>query len=217
MIGSAKKLIEIEENLKGRVAMELHDLTSPFYTTMLHQIEKAQIKDYKIRTDLEIKLSTMAENIRQISHRMNNSFLEQLSIKEHVNGLCNDLQGTINIPIRCVISQNDFNFSIEETIHIYRIVQELLTNAVKYVTFGEISLSLSQEEGMFFILYKDSGPGFDVKNTINSGLGIRNIYERAKIINGKAVLHSVPRKGTSWNIIIPYNQITQGSTLKEKE
>ena len=35
LIGSAKKLIDLEEVMKGRVAMELHDLTTPFYFTML--------------------------------------------------------------------------------------------------------------------------------------------------------------------------------------
>jgi signal transduction histidine kinase len=50
----------------------------------------------------------------------------------------------------------------EQTIHIYRIIQELLTNAIKYVSKGEIRLSVSEEAGMFIVLYKDTGVGFDV-------------------------------------------------------
>ena len=206
LIMSAKRLIESEEDLKGRVSMELHDVTIPFYTTMLQQIEEAKIGDVKIEDELKNKLSKMHESIRQISHRMNNSFLGQLTLNEHVTGLCKDLKGLTGIPIQCVIADEDFNLTREETIHIYRIIQELLTNAIKYVTFGEIKLSLFNERGNFFIIYKDKGPGFDMNIAKNEGLGIMNITERAKIINGKAILKTSPGKPTTWNIIIPLNR-----------
>jgi signal transduction histidine kinase len=207
LLNSAKRLIDIEENMKGRVAMELHDLTSPFYTVMLQQIEKAKIGDSKIEDNLKSRLSTMTESIRQISHRMNNNFIGQLSLTELVKGLCEDLQSTSAVPIHCKIQLKGIITTSEETIHIYRIVQELLTNAIKYVTFGEVKLSLLEESGMFLILYQDSGPGFDAKNIRNKGLGIMNIFERSKIINGKAVLTTFPDKGTKWNIEIPHKEV----------
>jgi signal transduction histidine kinase len=203
LLESAKKLIDMEENVKGRVAMELHDLTTPFYTVMSQQIEKAQIGDGKIESDLKIGLSNMTENIRQISHRMDNNFIGQLSVTELVRGLCNDLRPVSSASITCTLHPEDFDLGNEKTIHIYRIVQELLTNAVKYVFSGEISLSLSKESGMLVILYQDSGPGFDMNCQGKIGLGINNILERAKILNGKALLSSNLGKGTKWNIVIP--------------
>jgi signal transduction histidine kinase len=203
LISSAKRLIESEEKLKGRVSMELHDIATPFYTTMMQQIEEAHIKDPKIKNGLKNKLSTMTSGVRQISHRMNNSFLGQLSINEHVTGLCKDLKEITRIPIHCLIGEEEFHLSLEETIHIYRIIQELMTNAIKHVNFGEITISLAEEAGKFCIRYHDTGPGFDVKESTNKGLGIMNIFERAKIIHGKAELTTLPGKGTKWNIIIP--------------
>lgn len=203
LLESAKKLIDMEENIKGRVAMELHDLTTPFYTVMSQQIEKAQISDGKIENELRKGLSNMTENIRQISHRMDNYFIGQLSVTELVRGLCNDLKPVLSASIACTLHPEDFDLGNEKTIHIYRIVQELLTNAVKHVLSGEIRLSLSNESGMLVILYQDSGPGFDMNNQGKTGLGVSNIYERAKILNGKAILSSNPGKGTKWNIVIP--------------
>ena len=194
--------------MKGRVSMELHDLATPFYTTMQQHIEEAQIKDHKIEKQLKDKLSIMTANIRQISHRMNNSFIEQLTIAELVKGLCEDLKGSTKIPIRYVMGQEDFNLSGEETLHIYRIIQEILTNAIKHLSFGEISLSLSEEGGIFFILYSDTGSGFEEKTSLKKGLGILNIFERAKIIGGKAVLNTAIGKGTKWSISIPLNKVT---------
>lgn len=202
LIESAKKLIASEENLKGRVSMELHDLTTPFYTSILQQIEAARIDNPQIEEQLKGKLALLAASLRQISHRLSTTFIEQLSINELVVGLCKDIQGLTKIPIHCVMGQDSFNLTNDESLHIYRIVQELLTNALKYVTFGEIRLSLSQEAGMFFILYKDTGSGFDAKAGKEHGLGVVNICERAKIIDGKAILTTAPGKGTQWSIVI---------------
>jgi signal transduction histidine kinase len=205
---SAKKLIDIEENMKGRVAMELHDLTTPFYTVMLQQIEKAQISDTRIVRKLKDRLSTMTESIREISHRMDNNFIGQLSINELIHGLCNDLQPATSVPIRCSIHRMSLELTSEQTIHIYRIIQELLTNAIKYVKKGEIRLSVSEEAGMFIVLYKDTGMGFEDNTFKGKGLGITNIFERARILNGKAVLTTFPEQGTNWNIAIPINHNT---------
>lgn len=206
LIGSAKKLIDLEEVMKGRVAMELHDLTTPFYFTMLQQIENAKIMDSGIADDMKSKVSAMAKNIRDISHRMNNDFIGQMTIQELVKGLCDNLKEASTVPLHCVIDPGNFNLTKEETIHIYRIIQELLINALKHVHSGEINLSLTMEEGMVFILYQDSGTGFDVSTSGLNGLGLLNIFERAKIINGTAVLNSKPAEGTRWNISIPHKQ-----------
>jgi signal transduction histidine kinase len=134
---------------------------------------------------------------------MNSSIMQNLTISELVKGLCEDLKGATSIPIYCEIERGDFHLSTEKAMHVYRIVQELLTNAIKYVTYGEISISLSEEKRMFFILYKDTGPGFDEKTTSSKGLGIMNIFARAKIINSKAILKTAPGNGTKWTITIP--------------
>jgi signal transduction histidine kinase len=203
MLSSAKRLLEMEENMKGRISMELHDLTTPFYTNMLHQIEKAQIKDSSIVEELKNKVTAMAENIRQISHRMNSNFIEQLTLGEMVRGLCLDLKEISNVTIHCEIEKDRFRLSHEENLHVYRIIQELLTNGIKYVKFGELNISLTEEAGMLFILYQDNGIGFDPDALKSQGLGINNIHERAKIINGRAVLNTFPGKGTKWNICVP--------------
>jgi len=205
MLGTAKKLIELEENLKGRVSMELHDLTTPFYTTMIRQIEKAKIKDENVESELKKQVSAMAASIREISHSMNNKFLQQLTITELIEGLCKDLQASSSLSIRCVIGEGNYNLTNEETIHLYRIVQELLTNGLKYVPSGEIKITLSDEAGKVFIFYEDKGPGFDAAIERKKGLGISNIEQRAKIIKGKAVLTTSGNKGTKWEINVPSN------------
>jgi signal transduction histidine kinase len=202
-VASAKRIIDIEENLKNRLSMELHDMTSPIYTNLLLQIETTDIPDSKIKNEISAKLSELAEKIRQISHKMNKVFIGQLTFREQVVGICEDMQYMTEAKISLDIFETEVSLSSEKATHIIRIIQELLSNAVKYVKGGEIDLNVYLERKNINIIYRDNGPGFEPGNTNLSGLGLINISERAKLMGGKAVLDSAPSKGTHWFIYIP--------------
>jgi signal transduction histidine kinase len=203
LVISAKRIIDAEENLKGRLAMELHDMVSPLYTQILRQIESTEIPDTSIKDELHIKLTQLADKIRQISHRMNKVFIEQLTFVELVKGACDDMQYLTDVPIKLVISKDPFDLTPEMGTHLFRIIQELLANAVKYVTTGVIHLSVSIEFQNLYIFYQDSGSGFDPERLNIEGIGLLNIVERAKLIGGEATLKTSPGNGTHWRICIP--------------
>ena len=203
LVVSAKRIIDAEENLKGKLAMELHDIVSPLYTQILRQIESTEIQDTSVKDELHLKLTQLADRIRQISHRMNKVFIEQLTFVELVKGACEDMQYLTDIPIKLVILQDPIELTPEMGTHLFRIIQELLANAVKYVTKGVINLSISIEYQNLYILYQDSGPGFDPERISVEGIGLLNIVERAKLIGGEATLSTSPGKGTQWRICVP--------------
>ena len=204
LVASAKKILDLEENQKGRLAMELHDLTSPLYNHMLREIESSDIEDKEIKEDLHLKLTQLAERIRQISHRMDRVFIEQFTFNELVKGACDDMLYFSNIPIKLKLPEEPINVSQELGIHLFRIVQELLANAAKYVKEGKINLAIACQYMNIYILYEDNGPGFDPKNRSLDGIGLANIYERTKLMGGIATLSSSPGAGTKWTIIIPF-------------
>lgn len=205
LINSAKHLIEAEENLKGRASMELHDMVTPFYTTMFRAIDNAGIQDRSVERELKGKVSELSDVLRKLSHQMSNNFREQLDLPALIHGLADDFRRVSNVPVEVFTNSFNAELSGEKTIHLYRIVQELLANALKYITDGAIKISLAEEMGILFILYSDTGPGFNKDNAGKNGIGIMNIFERAKIIRGKAVLTTSPGKGTQWRITVPLN------------
>jgi two-component system, NarL family, sensor kinase len=204
LIDSAKHLIEAEEDIKGRVSLELHDLVTPFYTSMVREIDHAEIPDLEIAERLRVKVSDISESLRNLSHRMNNNFREQLSLPVLLKGLCDDFRKVSDIPVDFSADGFECELTDEVIIHLYRIVQELLANALKYLKTGNIKLSLSEKLETVFIFYSDTGPGFDISIVGAKGIGIKNIIERARIINGKAVLTTSPRNGTSWRISVSH-------------
>jgi len=207
LVTSAKKIIDAEENLKGRIASELHDMITPMYSQLLQQIETTDISGDELKEDLHTKLSVLANRIRQISHRMNKVFIEQVTFFELVRGACDDMQYMTDIPIKLEISEETIELTSETATHSFRIIQELLSNAVKYVKEGTINLSVSVALENLYIIYKDHGPGFDAYKSPNNGIGVMNIMERAKLIGGEATLTTAPGHGTHWRICIPLGSL----------
>jgi signal transduction histidine kinase len=203
LVESAKKIISIEEGLAERLSMELHDLTSPLYSSLLYEVEAVDIPDSTMKSEIQSKLKLLAEAIRNISHRMSAAFSEQLSFEEQVVGLCNDMQKLTRVGINLEIGLLDFQPSRENSNHIIRILQELLSNAVKHVEVGEINLKIFIDKKLLKILYIDNGQGFEMKSSKNKGLGLTSILERTKLMGGNANLISQPSSGTHWFITIP--------------
>ncbi|MGO1245799.1 MAG: sensor histidine kinase, partial [Sphingobacterium sp.] len=82
---------------------------------------------------------------------------------------------------------------------VYRIVQELVTNAVKHAGALAIFLQCTVENNLLLIEIEDNGKGFD-PTTIRRNMGLSNIETRVKYLNGKMNIDAFPQKGTSISI-----------------
>ena len=202
-VASAKAIIELEESRKGLLAMELHDIASPFYLEISRILDQSEIQDTVYSTDIRSTVKEMSQKIREISHRINADTIRNFSLEELITGLCSEIRRTTKLEIKLEMAVEDYPLQEEQKLHLYRIAQELLANAAKYVVSGVIRLDISAENNHFMMMYEDLGKGFDESEIVNNGLGIRNIKARAQILQGKADLLTSPGKGTSWNIIIP--------------
>jgi signal transduction histidine kinase len=81
---------------------------------------------------------------------------------------------------------------------IYRMIQEIISNAVKHAGASVLLLQCSQEEDSFFITVEDNGKGFDIDHR-SEGIGLKNIRNRVDYFNGNLNIES-SREGTIINI-----------------
>jgi signal transduction histidine kinase len=81
---------------------------------------------------------------------------------------------------------------------IYRMIQEIISNAVKHAGASVLLLQCSQEENSFFITVEDNGKGFDIDHQ-SEGIGLKNIRNRVDYFNGNLNIES-SREGTVINI-----------------
>jgi signal transduction histidine kinase len=203
LIGSAKRLIEMEESEKGRTARELHDITGQLIMGITGAIENLDLPDEKSKHEIRVKIKDLGQSIRQISHRMNRAMLEHFTFRELIAGQCEDVQKLTGIPVLLEMAENFDDLQEETVLHTYRIIQELLTNASKYARDGSVSISLVSRNNSLMLSYQDNGPGFNMEEKKSGGMGLMNIFERSNLLGGKARVFSSPGEGTRWEITIP--------------
>ncbi|GEM69985.1 hypothetical protein SMI01S_35910 [Sphingobacterium mizutaii NBRC 14946 = DSM 11724] len=78
---------------------------------------------------------------------------------------------------------------------IYRIVQELITNAVRHADAKKILLQCSVENAYLMIEVEDNGKGF-MPDSIERNMGLDNLESRVKSIGGILKIDSQPAEGT---------------------
>ena len=100
--------------------------------------------------------------------------------------------------------QKDLSLNLQ--VNIYRIVQELLANAVKHSSANNILVQCSQNGNEFYITVEDNGKGFteDEMKKVKS-LGLKNLQNRVDFLKGKIEIQTAQNQGTSVNIEISTN------------
>jgi signal transduction histidine kinase len=200
---SSRRIIEIEENEKRKLSMNLHDLSGQVKMELLNQFSKINIPAGTEKTEMENKINALSNQIRTISHRMSKITINQFDIGTLIQGLCAEFKEFSGLVIHFSKSDNIPDLTDEIKLHIFRILQEILTNATKYAKNTTIKINISTSASNFVLVYSDNGPGFTPQEVKNKGLGLINIYERTKILGGEVKLESNHNLGVYWEISIP--------------
>lgn len=203
-IGSAKRIIAMEEDEKEKLSGELHDITGQLMLGVLAQVEQFDFPEGRKKVELKEIIAGLGSRIRQISHRMGRSHMEDLGFEELIRGLCDDMQAFTGNPVGLEINLSGSNIlSGERLLHIYRITQELLTNAGRYAPKAKVEIRMEVRDRKMEMTYHDDGPGFSDLETGRRGMGLMNIMERARLLGGSAAVNSAPGQGVSWEISLP--------------
>jgi signal transduction histidine kinase len=86
--------------------------------------------------------------------------------------------------------------------HLFRMIQEGVTNALKHASPSLVTVQLEAENGLLEASVCDSGAGMDTSNE-SMGSGLRNLRERVKELNGTLEIRSEKGKGTRLKIKFP--------------
>lgn len=190
-------LIEGEEIERKRIARELHDGLGSMLSGLKMHLNLANREKKEIDTNVNGMLDDSIKELRNISQNLMPESLMKLGLEHALKDLCvahSNLETTIEF--QYLIKKS--SFPQHSKMMVYRIIQELLNNALKYAKASEILVCCSQNKDVFFITVEDDGIGFDVKEAEKrEGMGLRNIKNRIAFVNGKLEIDSISGKGTS--------------------
>jgi signal transduction histidine kinase len=82
-------------------------------------------------------------------------------------------------------------------LHVYRIAQEALNNAIKHGHASEVAIALVRESGHVTLVVADNGCGFSVGGEQGNGMGLGIMRYRARMVGGTLSVESEPGRGTT--------------------
>lgn len=193
-----------EEIERKRIARDLHDGIGSLLSSMKMKLMKDPRTMHSLNGEESEQVSALLNRsiteLRQIAYNLVPETLLTLGLEHALNDLCSLLK-TDSVHIACHYQGIRTDISESNQIMIYRIIQELINNALKHSGCTEIIVDCHQNQDMFFITVEDNGCGFRIpKNAIHPGAGLKNLRNRVQALKGKIDMDSSPGEGTAFNI-----------------
>jgi len=198
--------IEAQENERSLIGRELHDnvnqvlTTVKLYTELSYQ-EEVPSKELLKRAVQQINYCI--EEIRSLSRRLAVPKMEEIGLEELIRDLVDTINTTKKMSIEFLsygLKNREFKQELQTTI--YRIIQEQLTNVLKYAHASSVKVIIAGTNNEIAVQVQDNGIGFDLKEKVN-GNGITNMISRAETLGGTLRFETSPGKGCSMTAEFP--------------
>lgn len=179
-----KQLLEKTEEERKRIASDLHDSVSHELLSLKNSFEeKSNITNTKI--------DSIINDIRIISRNLHPIMFDKIGLKGSVEQLVERTQSVNDFMVTAELDYNE-SLSTSNELQLYRIIQESLSNIIKYANAVAAKITISENNNSIFVEIKDNGKGFNVTETLNgkNAFGLHNIIERARAIGGEAKIVS---------------------------
>ena len=201
--------IDSQEKERKRIASDLHDGVGAMLSAAklnLNMLKGGTIPaNEMIEAVGETKdmIDETIETVRRISKDLLPSSLEKFGLNMAVQELCDKLT---NAETRVTFDQSGeyAGLDAQKELMIYRVIQELINNALKHSEAETISIKMQQNDHLQ-ITVEDNGKGFDLeatKNDIKKGVGLYNIENRVSLLDGDVDFVSSPGNGAKVTIVI---------------
>jgi signal transduction histidine kinase len=213
LIQLQKQVLEISEREQRRIGQDLHDGLGQQLTGIELMCQSLKINSVTTtdKARLNRELDRLSEHIRAAIAQTRALAHGLTPFKVESGGLeiaLAELARSTTVPgrMRCQFNCGD-EVSLERSetaIHLYRIAQEAVTNAVRHGRADNIKLDLSVRNGTLWLQISDNGKGFP--DTLEQGLGMYVMRHRASVIGAELEVKSKPGKGVTVTCVLPMDQ-----------
>ncbi|MCE7071885.1 histidine kinase [Dyadobacter sp. CY327] len=191
-----------QEAERQRFSRELHDGIGANLSLLkmyLSSFGDADVPMAELKERSERLLAGSVDEIRRLIHDMHPRNLKEMGLVRAVE----DMVGLVNLGNGLKVEFDAENvpehLPEQVEINLFRIVQELLQNAMKLSQASVVWLNFACEKNRFYLTYKDNGVGFDTSGA-STGNGLLNIKNRVMLLKGEMLINSSVGDGTKINL-----------------
>jgi len=228
------QIMNAEESERRRISVILHDELGQDLIYLKYRLIKKSQKNKKLSNDyveLLQKLDKIIGKVRQISHYLSPTILEELGLTAGIRFLFEEFCQNYNCPCGfssesdevCELSSNpqschlleaaeiDGLLSHQAEVNVYRILQEILTNVSRHSEASRVFVTTKKQDDHILFAVEDNGKGFDLQKAVtvgsaHQGIGLVSIQERVRMLGGSFDIETREGLGTKVSFIIPIDK-----------
>ncbi len=200
-------MMEGVEKERKRLAADLHDGLGGRLSGISIKLSKLSEEQeaHKIEGKIEAILGNLDDSLQELRGIARNLMPETL-IKYGLKSALEDYCSTLRDKDTAIVLQFYETLPIQDhnkLLIVYRIIQELINNAIKHSHAKEILVQYMHQDQKIAITVEDDGVGFDIEKTAsNQSMGLSGLRNRVNYLNGSIDIQSEINEGTSINIQI---------------
>lgn len=200
-------MIEGQEKERKRLAIDLHDGLGGRLSGIsmnLSKLDKDEPKEYpkkqlqKVIKDLNDSLT----ELRSIARNMMPETLVKFGLQAALKDYCSSMTGS-ETKVTLQFYGSDTGIDINQQVTMYRVIQELINNAVKHAKATEVLVQYMREGNKVDITVEDNGIGFNKNERLKQkdhGMGLSNLQTRVAYLKGIIDFESEENEGTTVNV-----------------
>jgi two-component system, NarL family, sensor kinase len=197
------------ERERSRMAADLHDEVGPLLSAIKFNVGSLDIaspEDEETVEKTNVLIDNMVQRMRQISNDLMPNILVHKGLVSAILDSIEKISKPSSLDIRFTY-QDIPELSSFTSIHIYRMVLEIIHNTVKHAHATELKIDFKKINGLLVLHTMDNGAGFDYKHASKETgrLGLHNLLSRAEMLSAKLYADTDRGKGTVYIIEIPFN------------
>ena len=205
--------LEVQNATMQHIAEELHDNIGQMLSVarinlnVVEEFGEGVDRREFIRQANELIAKSIQE-LRALTKSLDGDFVEDFGLTESIAQELQRIRHTGIFGTELRTSGEAYSLGFQREIVLYRIVQEVINNAIKHSEAKQVTVEIYYTTNLFSLIISDDGKGFDYQNLrenkmSKTGAGLRNIHRRTELIGGICQLISLPGTGTTITITLP--------------
>lgn len=199
------RVIEAQEEERKRLSREIHDGPAQMLANMLLRsdlVEKVYREQGIVNALEEVKslkkmVRSSLSEVRRIIYDLRPMALDDLGLVPTLRKYLERTEEYNNgVTFRFINLGQEYRLPSKYEVALFRLVQESVQNAIKHAQASEIHVKIDMQQDSVFLIVKDNGKGFDVREKKEGSFGIMGMRERVEIIDGKITIDSKIGEGT---------------------
>ncbi|MFZ2227121.1 MAG: sensor histidine kinase [Candidatus Nanopelagicaceae bacterium] len=201
---------EAQEKERKRLSRELHDDTLQSLATAITEIGMVTSSENLVGAEnrllrvQEILSSTMS-SVRRFCRDLRPSLLDDLGLIDAIEWLVSDLQNRSGMLVTLEVLGERQRLDERLELPIFRVVQEALHNVEHHAKATQTDVGINFDHGNLVVSIADNGQGMSAFGPpTETGLGLRGMDERTKLLKGSLIIESKPGRGTKITLLVPF-------------